>query len=71
MRKLGDMMRVGARRRLALMTGALVVGCMFQMASCADLTAQAVTGLLSSISYQVIRNSVYEVLGLSPGLFMF
>jgi len=54
---------------MAVMTGILGAGCVFQIASCADLGANTVGGLLSSISGELIRNMVNEVLGLSGGMF--
>jgi hypothetical protein len=41
------------------------------MATCTDLAAETVAGLLSSISNELITNTVYEMLGLGGGLFSF
>ena len=62
-------MRTNLQRRITWLAGAIGAGCAFQVASCADLGAETVAGLLSSISGQLIRNTVNDVLGLSGGGF--
>jgi hypothetical protein len=46
-------------------------GCLLQMASCTDVAAEMVSGLLTSVSTELITNLVNEYLGLSGGLFPF
>ena len=66
-----DLMRTNVQRRMAVIMGALGAGCVFQIASCADLGANTVGGLLSSISGEFIRNMVNELLGLGGGMYGF
>jgi hypothetical protein len=64
-------MHADIQRRVALMMGGLGAGFVFQAASCVDLVAESVTGLLTSISGELIRNLVNEILGLGGGGLVF
>ena len=57
-------MRALRFRRCKLILMVFTSGCLFQETSCTQVAASALAGLSTSITDQLVRNSIYQALGL-------